>query len=249
MSGLSTGVVRYKHFALARPAFEPLPTPGSVGVVHPIERLRHVARGGWGDPALLAAEAAWALSELLLDDPRAAVPASRRLLERHPASGPMWWVLARVLSARDPATEADACGYELHDDPTAEVLDSVLRHSVRAIRHGGVGEVASAEVVVVEVAAISGGGMVVDGDDLGLLEAARALEVPIWAVAGVGRVLPPRLFDALQRRVATSGDACVAHVVELRGVERVVVPEGSLPVGDALRVVDCPEPPELLALD
>jgi hypothetical protein len=161
----------------------------------------------------------------------------------------MWWVAARVLAARDPVDEAEACGDQLHDDPTAEVLDSVLGEGVRAIRHGGVGEVAAADVVVVEVAAISDGGMVVDGDDLGLLEAARVLEVPIWVVAGVGRVLPPRLFEVVHRRLVSSGHASTARVLDLRGVECVVGPEGRRPVRDALHVVDCPEPPELLALD
>ena len=70
----------------------------------------------------------------------------------------------------------------------------------RIVRHGGVGDVASADIVVVQVDAIGPGGMVVDADDLGLIEAARAVEVPVWVEAGVGRVLPPRLWDALDPR-------------------------------------------------
>jgi hypothetical protein len=216
--------------------------------MHPIERLRYVARGGWGDPAMLAAEAAWALADLLEHEPPAAVPACRRLLERHPSSGPMWWVAAHVLSARDPVSEAECCGDELQDDPSSELLEDALPPDGRVARHGGVGDVAAADVVVVEVDAIGPDGMVVDGDDVGLIEAARALEVPIWVHAGVGRVLPPRLWEALRRGVEASPAHHRAHVAELRGVEWVVGPGGRQSLLDALNASDCPEPPELLAM-
>jgi hypothetical protein len=214
--------------------------------VHPIERLRYVARGGWGDPAMLAAEAAWALADLLEHEPPAAVPACRRLLERHPSSGPMWWVAARVLSARDPVFEAECCGDELHDDLSSELLEEALPPEGRVVRHGGVGEVAAADVVVVEVDAIGHGGMVVDGDTVGLIDAARSLEVPIWVLAGVGRVLPARLWDALVRGVEASATRR-SRLVDLRGVEFVIGPTGKQALADALRAPDCPEPPELFA--
>lgn len=220
---------------------------GSVAVVHPIERLRYVARAGWGDPTMLAAEAAWALADLLEHDPPAAVPACRRLLERHPSSGPMWWVAARVLSASDPVTEAERCADELQDDASAELLDAALPGDGRVVRHGGVGEVAAADVVVIEVAAIGPGGMVIDGDDVGLLDAARALEVPVWVLAGVGRVLPPRLWDALSRATARAPSSRGGRVVDLRGVERLVGPRGAQVLADGLAANDCPEPAELLS--
>jgi hypothetical protein len=217
-------------------------------VVHPIERLRYVARGGWGDPAMLAAEAAWALADLLEHEAAAAVPACRRLLERHPSSGPMWWVAARGLNARDPVSEAECCADELQDDPSSVLLDDALPADGRVVRHGGVGDVAAADVVVVVVDAIGPDGMVVDGDDVGLIEAARALEVPIWVHAGVGRVLPPRLWQALRRGVETSPAHHRAYITELGAVECVVGPGGPQPLLDALSTSDCPEPPELLAL-
>jgi hypothetical protein len=217
--------------------------------VHPIERLRYVARGGWGDPGMLAAEAAWALADLLEHEPPAAVPACRRLLDRHAGSGPMWWVAARVLTAADPAAEAEWCADELADDPTPDLVDACLPDGARVVRHGGVGEVTAADVVLVETAALGPGGLVVDGDDLGLLEAARTLEVPVWVVAGVGRVLPPRLWSALARRIertAASSPTRAACVSDLRGVERVIGPRGALRLAVALAEADCPEPPELI---
>ena len=67
-------------------------------MMHPIERLRHVARAGDMDASLLAEEAAIALGGLAFE-PRALVPATRRLLEFHPSCAPLWWVCAELLAA------------------------------------------------------------------------------------------------------------------------------------------------------
>jgi hypothetical protein len=89
--------------------------------MHPIERLRYVARAGDADPALLAEEAAEALGSLARE-PRALVPACRRLLEFHPTCGPLWWVCARLLVADDLREAAGAAVDLLVEDPTAEEL-------------------------------------------------------------------------------------------------------------------------------
>ncbi len=178
---------------------------GSVASVHPIERLRYVARAGWGAPDVLAAEAAWALADLAVREAPAVLPACRRLLDRHPGCGPMWWVAARIVTAGDPVAEGERCADALEDDQTDEILDDALPAGARVVRRGGVGDVASADIVVIEVDALGAGGMVVDADVLGLLEAARVVEVPVWAQAGVGRILPPRLWDALDAQAGVGG--------------------------------------------
>jgi len=89
--------------------------------MHPIERLRYVARAGDADPALLAEEAAEALGSLARE-PRALVPACRRLLEFHPTCGPLWWVCARLLVADDLREAARVAVELLMDDPTADEL-------------------------------------------------------------------------------------------------------------------------------
>lgn len=215
--------------------------------VHPIERLRYVARAGWAAPAVLAAEAAWALGDLAAYEEPAVLPACRRLLDRHPGCGPLWWVAARILTAGDPVEEAERCAQALEDDPTPELLHEELGTVGRAVRHGGVGEVASAEVVVVEVEALGPDGMVVDPDDMGLLEAARDLEVPLWVEGGVGRVVPPRIWEALRRRVERAGPWRVGTVVDLAGVGRVAGPTGLVTVSGALAGAEFPEPGALLA--
>jgi len=215
--------------------------------VHPIERLRYVARAGWGAPDVLAAEAAWALADLAEREPQAVLPSCRRLLDRHPGCGPMWWVAARIVTAGDPVAEAERCADALECDVTDALLEDALPEGARTVRRGGVSDVASADVVVVHVDAIGPGAMVVDADVRGLLDAAHAVEVPIWVEAGVGRILPPRLWDALARKVASSAEGRTGVIVDLAGVERVVGPNGAQPPRLAVAGSDCPEPPELLA--
>jgi hypothetical protein len=218
----------------------------SVASVHPIERLRYVARAGWGAPDVLAAEAAWALADLADREPHAVLPSCRRLLDRHPGCGPMWWVAARIVTAGDPVAEGERCADALECDLTEALLDDALPPGARIVRRGGVSDVASADVVVVRADALGHDGMVVDPDVRGLLDAARAVGVPTWVEAGVGRILPPRLWDALVCKLSpVEGRAGV--VVDLTGVERVVGPNGAQPPRLALAGCDCPEPPELLA--
>src|SRR6476661_5028206 len=93
--------------------------------MHPIERLRHVARVEGAGPSRLGREAATALASFG-DDPTGLVTACRRLVERHPSAGTMWWVAARVLAASDPVGEAWRAAEELDDDDTPAALLRVL---------------------------------------------------------------------------------------------------------------------------
>jgi hypothetical protein len=89
--------------------------------VHPIERLRYVARADGAGPGSLAAEAAHALAGFA-DDPAALVTACRRLVDRHPTAGPLWALACRVLAATDPQQEVWKVADELESDPTPLVL-------------------------------------------------------------------------------------------------------------------------------
>lgn len=193
---------------------------------------------------MLASEAAWALADLAETEAPALVPACRRLLDRQPGCGPLWWVAARVLSSGDPVAEAQWCGEALEEDPTEYVVREVVPREARTVSRGGIGEVASADLVLIEVDALGPGGMVVDRSCSGVLESARAAEVPIWLQAGVGRVLPGRLFQAMTSRVRS--DCGHRVLVDHGGVEKVVGPSGARPLAVALNDTDCPEPAELL---
>lgn len=97
--------------------------------MHPIERLRMVARAAGEGPALLAQEAAGALAAFA-DDPAGLVTACRRLVDRQPTSGPLWWLAARVLAASDPTAEAWRSADLLNRDPTAKALAAALPDDV-----------------------------------------------------------------------------------------------------------------------
>lgn len=90
-------------------------------MVHPIERLRYVARAGDADPVMIAMEAAEALAGLG-HAAQALVPSCRRLLEAHPTCGPLWWISARMIVADDPRHVAYASVSALEDDQTVEEL-------------------------------------------------------------------------------------------------------------------------------
>jgi len=93
--------------------------------MHPIERLRWVARAPEGDVGLAAVEAAEALAAFG-HDPAGLVIACRRLIERRPSAGPLWWLASRVLCALDPVAEAYAAMADLERDPTAALLSVEL---------------------------------------------------------------------------------------------------------------------------
>jgi hypothetical protein len=93
--------------------------------MHPIERLRYVARSSGAPAELLVKETAGALAGLGFDPP-GLVTACRRILDRHPVSGPLWWLSARVLTSNDPNIEAWNAADDITADPTADLLAFAL---------------------------------------------------------------------------------------------------------------------------
>ncbi|MCU1492340.1 MAG: hypothetical protein JWO62_104 [Acidimicrobiaceae bacterium] len=246
--------------------------------MHPIERLRYVARAGDVDPGLLAEEAALALAGLA-SEPRALVVAARRLIEFHPRCGPLWWVAARLLAANDLVSAAALAVAELEQDgsveelaasfpgsavvvssPAPSILEAFglrpdldvrlvgegrsLRSALRLLASDGersgwlVEEAAEAlegaHLAVIEVSAAGPEGCVVDRGARTLAHEAARAGVPLWAVAGVGRILPSPLFAALAGR---AGPDEVVAADELAGV---VGPNGLMQPAEALGRSDCP---------
>lgn len=93
--------------------------------MHPIERLRFVARASGSGQAALVHETAGALAAFR-DDPSGLVTAARRIVGRQPGAGALWWLCARVLTAVDPFAEAWAAAEELDEDTTAASLAAAL---------------------------------------------------------------------------------------------------------------------------
>ncbi len=89
--------------------------------MHPIERLRYVARAQGADAEALVRETAGALRGLGLD-PSGLVVASRRIVERHPTCAPLWWLCARLLTSPDPAATGRQVVQEMEEDGTVDAL-------------------------------------------------------------------------------------------------------------------------------
>ena len=262
--------------------------------MHPIERMRFVARATGAEHGLLAREAAGALAAFS-HEPTGLVTACRRMLERHPTNGSLWWLAARVLLAEDPGQEAFDSADALDDDTTAaalarclpdeavvcvlgwpEVIGDALpsRGDVRVlvVDSGGAGSgfasrlaradvdaedlsvdglgaaAADADVVLIEASAVGPSGLVAAAGSRAAAAVARHAGRDVWAVAGVGRLLPARMFDALAGRLEAQGEPWEQdeELVPLDLVDRIVGPTGVEQVEVALRRTDCPIAPELL---
>ncbi len=263
--------------------------------MHPIERLRYVARASGADPALLAQETAAALAALA-DEPGALVPSCRRLVDRHPTNGPLWSLVARVLTSAEPVKEARRVVAELDADPTAGILAAELPEDATVVLIGWPDVAATAvrrrgdiETLIVESGGEGGqlAHRLASGDneavavpdagmaaatvvaDLVLLEAlaggpsgilaaagshacaavARLRGVPVWAVAGSGRVLPARLWEAMLGRLDDRGDEPwdrAAELVPAALLDAVVDPAGFEAGLAGLDRASCPVAPELL---
>jgi hypothetical protein len=108
---------------------------------------------------------------------------------------------------------------------------------------------ADVQVVLLEASAMGPDGLVAVAGSRAAAAVGRHAGAAVWAVAGVGRLLPARMWTALERRV-DDGSAepweLDDEVVPIDLVDEVVGPYGILPVDEALRRVDCPVAPELL---
>jgi len=93
--------------------------------MHPIEHLRYVARATGADPASLVGETAIALRGLQ-NEPAGLVLACRRIIERHPTVGPLWWLCAKLLSSPEPFELADELAAEISGDASAAHLARAL---------------------------------------------------------------------------------------------------------------------------
>jgi hypothetical protein len=267
-----------------------------VGGVQPFERLRYLARWA-GDDGALVSEAADCLAGFA-DDPAGLVVACRRLLAHHAASGPLWWLCARVLCASDAADAAWEAVQLLDDDRTATRLAEALPFphdepiavlgwgdtvggalatradlDVLAVRLPG-GSGVAAQIrrssrpvrlvsdveanalgvthVLIEANALgSGTALVPEGAGV-VADALAETRAQVWVVAGLGRALPDRLYDAVLARLHerdadpfADGDGDVEEL-SLDRVDAVAGPSGLEAPGIAARRAECPIAPELL---
>jgi hypothetical protein len=104
------------------------------------------------------------------------------------------------------------------------------------------------DLVLVEALAAGPGGVLAAPGSMSAAAVAAHRGVPVWAVAGVGRVLPERLWDALVARLDQSDDEPWDRAVELVDASlltAVAGPEGLIDTNSGLRAATCPAAPEL----
>ena len=128
----------------------------------------------------------------------------------------------------------------------ADHLSRRLRRSEHAVRVVGETELLALGPthLLVEADAAGGQHALVPAGTSQLVRGVHEHGATVWLVAGMGRVLPERLFEALRR--AAESDS--VEVMPVASVDRVVGPSGlDSPTGLARRA-DCPTAPELLRL-
>jgi hypothetical protein len=108
--------------------------------------------------------------------------------------------------------------------------------------------VAASDAVLLEASAIGPQQFVSITGSFAAAAVARALDVPVWLVGGVGRMLPAPVFDAIAARVADVTEPWndEDELVPIDFVDHIVGPAGVLPSTQALRDCACPIAPELL---
>ena len=103
--------------------------------VHPIEHLRYVARAQGVDPTSLVEETAHALGSLRFD-PSGLVVACRRIVERHPFTGPLWWLCANISTSAEPFEAVWELADEIRSDPTGAELAAVIPDEATVVTIG-----------------------------------------------------------------------------------------------------------------
>ena len=93
--------------------------------MHPIEHLRYVARAHGANPASLVEETAHALGSLRFD-PSGIVVACRRIVQRHPFTGALWWLCANVTTSSEPFDAVWKLADEIRSDRTGSELAAAL---------------------------------------------------------------------------------------------------------------------------
>lgn len=215
--------------------------------MHPIEHLRFLARSNDPSPEWLVPEAAEALRALARDRTEL-VLACRKLLERQPYCGPLWWLCGRVLLAPDVDQAIDDVVGAFDRDPTPLHVSLALEPS-----DGGSGADARPEPLLCTFVLAGPAGALVPASDPGVarLEQARADGTPVWLIGGVGRVVPGRIFDAVAPGTRASarsrtGLREVVEVVPSDLIDAVIGPSGVESVAVAFGRGEVPFVPELM---
>lgn len=185
--------------------------------VHPIERLRYVARGAAIEQRVLLREAASALGGLDGEE-GSLVLSCKRLLDRQPTAGPLWWLCARLLCAGEIRPEAWRCADEIEQDPTPRHLIDLLPDDASVLVLGWPELVADAlpargdlEVLVVDAM----------GDGDAFVRRLTASDVDAQTVPEAGAGAAAAMSDVVLLEATASGPSGFLAVAGSRGAAAV----------------------------
>lgn len=189
---------------------------------------------------------AWAAVEALEAD-----PTPRELAAALPEDAVVvvlgWPELTAVALHRRGDLRVRAVDSQGEGGALAAALDSAGLDAVEVPESGTGAAVADADLVVVEALAMGPDALIAASGSRAAAAVAHHRGVPVWAVAGTGRLLPGRLWQALLGRLDGHGDPWERdeEAVPLSLVDAVVGPWGLAAPADAVRHTDCPIAPEL----
>jgi hypothetical protein len=176
--------------------------------MHPIEWLRAVARSDHVPHAELASEAAAALSALAHDSGDLLL-SCRRLLDRHPQAGSLWWACARMVAARDPAAESRDIRRDVQSDQVGLNLAVDIPDETTVA-------IVGAPELVTELAARRGDLRILTLDDTGHSQPAGNDAVVAVPPVHIGAMVAASDLVVLSAW-ATSGDSVIAPPGSLAG--------------------------------
>lgn len=212
--------------------------------MHPIERLRFVARAQGVDDRLLAVEATAALMTFA-DHPAALVAACRRVLARQVCCGPLWWACARLVTAEDLWATAQHTISLLEHDPTEAALSYALGEHAESHSDGG----SPVEVLHARAHNTTTVLLCETPDESPEERSEAAGGVQRWLVAGVGTALCEPMWSSLVRAADSRAELGSRPVFgNLSRFTHVVGPGGAVPTS-LLAEPDCPVAPELFTLE
>ena len=131
--------------------------------------------------------------------------------------------------------------------PLVAALDGI-GSDASLVPEAGIGAaVAASSLVLLDASAVGPGGFLAVTGSRAAAAVAYTEEIPVWVVAGAGRILPLRLWGAMVDKVTALVEPWDTdwEVVPLELATAVLGPEGPLPPAEALARVDCPDAPEL----
>lgn len=201
-------------------------------LVHPIERLRYVARAGSAPDRILVAESVPALGAFARS-PGAMLVALRQLIVRQPESAGLLALAAHMVQSLEPVEAGWAFAESLEMDRTTDQAEEI------AISESG-----GTDVIDSLVSGPSE--MLVPTGTTAWIEHARSAGRSVVVVTPLGTRLPRLLWRSYLERNGFSPDHRDVELLDLDTFDDVIGPEGLLPVTSWQ--ADCPDVAEVARL-